>query len=505
MRVSEAGTAALAASALAVLTWLYLHLGVGNTTIVALSFLVVVLGVATVSTLRLAVGTAIAAMLTCNYFFIPPVGAFVVADPQNWVALFVFLAVALVASNLSSAARARAAEAISRRDEVARLFDLSRDILLSTDSREALPALAQQMARRFDLDYVGICLPTDAQGWHVDAGGSRAIALNPADLDAAIQGAGNRLEFDARERTYAGQRVIGEGGPNPVRLVPLRFGEKATGLLAASGRTIEPGTLDALAGITAIAIERAQFLDDRKLAELARQREDLKSALLASFAHDLRTPLTAIRIAAGNLQAEWLSDTQRREQSDLVLSEVERLTRLFEGILDMARIDAGALATSREWVHPAEIVDTARGQVEHQLGDHPIEVLDDTNAVVCVDPRLTSSALARLLENAAAYSPPGAAITVTSEAGLEGLRISVRDRGPGIAPADLPQLFNRFFRGSAAAGTSGTGMGLAIARGLLAAEGGRVWAENHPDGGALFSLSVAGLVRPVALDEASPT
>jgi two-component system sensor histidine kinase KdpD len=170
----------------------------------------------------------------------------------------------------------------------------------------------------------------------------------------------------------------------------------------------------------------------------------------------------------------------------------------------MARIDAGALATSREWVHPAEIVETARDLVAHQLGDHPVEVLDDATAVVSVDPRLTSSALARLLENAAAYSPPGAAITVTTETGLEGLRISVRDRGPGIAPADLPQLFNRFFRGSVAAGIPGTGMGLAIARGLLAAEDGRVWAENHPDGGALFTLSVAGPVRPVELTEASP-
>jgi signal transduction histidine kinase len=131
--------------------------------------------------------------------------------------------------------------------------------------------------------------------------------------------------------------------------------------------------------------------------------------------------------------------------------------------------------------------------------------VDDANAVVCVDPRLTSSALARLLENAAAYSPAGAAITVTTEASLEGLRISVRDRGRGIAPADLPQLFNRFFRGSAAAGTPGTGMGLAIARGLLASEDGRVWAENHPEGGALFTLSVAGPVRPVESTEASPT
>ena len=110
-----------------------------------------------------------------------------------------------------------------------------------------------------------------------------------------------------------------------VRLVPLRLGTKPIGLLAAAGRGVEPGSLDALAGVAAIAIERAQFLEERKAAELARQSEELKSALLASLGHDLRTPLTAIRVAASNLQASWLTAPERREQSDLILTEVERL------------------------------------------------------------------------------------------------------------------------------------------------------------------------------------
>ena len=119
--------------------------------------------------------------------------------------------------------------------------------------------------------------------------------------------------------------------------MPLRLGTKEVGLLAASGRPVEPGTLDALAGVVAIAVERAQFLDERKRAELARQSEELKSTLLASLSHDLRTPLTAIRVAASNLRASWLGDADRREQSDLILSEVERLSRLFQNILEMTR------------------------------------------------------------------------------------------------------------------------------------------------------------------------
>jgi two-component system sensor histidine kinase KdpD len=276
-----------------------------------------------------------------------------------------------------------------------------------------------------------------------------------------------------------------------VRLVPLRFGTKAVGLLAAAGRPVEPGTLDALAGVAAIAIERAQFLEERKAAELARQSEELKSALLASLGHDLKTPLTAIRVAASNLQASWLQEADRREQSDLILAEVERLSRLFQNILEMARIDAGAIATDVRWVHPAEIFEAARDQVEHTLRQHQVDAELESELLVRLDPRLTASALAHLLENAAQYAGAGSPITVKMSVSPEGLAAKVRDHGPGIAPADLPHLFDRFYRGTEARRRiSGTGMGLSIARGMLAAEHGRVWAENCPDGGAEFTIVV---------------
>jgi len=281
-----------------------------------------------------------------------------------------------------------------------------------------------------------------------------------------------------------------------VRIVPLRLGTRAIGLLAAAGRPVEPGTLDALAGVAAIAIERAQFLEERKTAELSRQSEALKSALLASLAHDLRTPLTAIRVAASNLQSSWLTDADRREQAELVLTEVERLTRLFQNILEMARIDAGAVAVERRWVHPSEIVDAARAQVEHTLGPRTLDVDVGPARLVQVDPRLTAAALAHLLENAAQYSPPDRAIDVSATADSEGLSIRVRDHGPGIAPADLPRLFERFYRGGEAKQHApGTGMGLSIARGLLAVEQGRVWAENASGGGAVFTIAVPAEVR----------
>lgn len=339
----------MAIGAIVLMTWVYASvLHVSNHTTVALSFLLVVLFTAAATRLRVAVLVSVAAMLCLNFFFLPPVGTLTIADPQNWVALVVFLAVSLVASNLSAAAR----------------------------DREAL------------------------------------------------------------------------------------------------------------------ALERVELLEERKAAEMARKSEEMKSALLASLAHDLRTPLTAIRLAATNLQASWLGEDERRAQSEIVLTEVERLSRLFQNILELARIDAGAVESHLRWVHPLEIVEAARDQVQQALAGHALAVSADEE-MVRTDPRLTAAALSHLLENAAQYSTAGSPIDVAATIAGAELRISVRDRGPGISAADLPRLFQRFYRGTHATQRwSGTGMGLAITRGLLAVIGGTVRAENAPEGGAIFSLTV---------------
>jgi two-component system sensor histidine kinase KdpD len=500
---SDVTRAAAAIGAVAAVTFIYVRwLHVSNAATVSTTFLLVVLVVAATSRLWIAVVTSVASMLSFNFFFLPPVGTLTIADPQNWVALFAFLAVSLVASHLSAVARARTQEAVWRRDELARLFDLSRDVQVITDSREAIAALARAIARRFDLEFVALALPRPGD-WDVYEAGAATITLDEREFTKAFASAQTTLEFDAYARTYSGHRTMEVDG-HTIRLVPLRVGTKPIGLLAAAGRPIEPGTLDALGGVVAIAIERAHFLEERKAAELTRQSEELKTALLASLGHDLRTPLTAIRVAASNVKAPWLTADARVEQTDLILSEVERLTRLFQNILDMARIDAGAIAAETRWAHPSEIVAAARDQVEQTLRQHTIDVSVDPDVPVRLDPRLTATALAHLLENAAQYSPSGTTIHVDARVNGEGLRVHVRDHGPGIAPADLPFLFDRFYRG-AAAGThlSGTGMGLAIARGLLAVERGRVWAENAPGGGAQFTILVPAEIRD-AEPEGSP-
>jgi two-component system sensor histidine kinase KdpD len=482
---AAAGVLAVAALSVACRLWL----GITNATTIALSLLLIVLVVAATSRLWAAVTASIAAMLCFNYFFLPPVGTLTIADPQNWVALFTFLAVSLVASHLSTLARTRAEEALARRDELARLFDLSCDVLMVTDSGDAFPALARLVARRFSLEYVAICLPHAAE-WTVAEAGSLMLSLDTGELSSTMARVGDDVEAANGARVAPRQLTVESRG-HTVVLVPLRFGTRVVGLLAAGGRPVEAGTLDALAGVVAIAMERAQFLEERKAAELSRQSEELKSALLASLAHDLRTPLTAIRVGAANLQASWLTDDDRREQSGLILTEVERLTRMFQNILDMARIDAGAVGAELRWAHPSEIVEAAQDQVTHALERHVLDVEAVPDLLVRVDPRLTAAALAHLLENAAQYSPPGTAIVLTTAVTRDGLVLTVRDHGPGIASEDLPHLFERFYRGQhASSRPSGTGMGLSIAKGLLAAEHGRLAACNAHGGGAAFTIVV---------------
>jgi two-component system, OmpR family, sensor histidine kinase KdpD len=205
---ADAPRLAAALSAIAAITVVLgpgLH--VSNAAIVSTTYLMVVLLVAATSRLRVAVVTSVVAMLCLNYFFLPPIGTFTIADPQNWVALVAFLAVSLVASRLSAEAQARTSEAVDRRDELARLFDLGRDVLMVTDGRDALGVLARSIARRFDLAFVAVALPRQDK-WDLHEAGSAPLPLERRDLSAALASAQASLEFDASTRTYAGHRVV---------------------------------------------------------------------------------------------------------------------------------------------------------------------------------------------------------------------------------------------------------------------------------------------------------
>src|SRR5689334_13438563 len=202
MPLRDAVVLALSLVTIAVFTALLRAVPDISATTAALALLLIVLGAATAARLRIAIVVSVVAMLTLNFFFLPPVGAFTIADPQNWVAVFVFLIVAVLASNLSAAAQDRAREAIARRNEVTRLFDLTRDVLLTTETAGAIDALARYVARRFDLIKVAICLPGE-QGWQIHQGGAEEVDVETSTLNTALARARGIVD-DAPQRAYGG-------------------------------------------------------------------------------------------------------------------------------------------------------------------------------------------------------------------------------------------------------------------------------------------------------------
>jgi K+-sensing histidine kinase KdpD len=246
-----------------------------------------------------------------------------------------------------------------------------------------------------------------------------------------------------------------------------------------------------------LAVTR-ELADLHRQSELVRQSAELKSTLLSSLGHDLRTPLTALVVASDNLEAIELSTVERQGQIALIREAVARLARLFDRLVDMARVEIDAVVVEPQWIPAGEIVNEAARTIGGVVTDRLI-VSDSTGDLgVRVDPRLTTRALSHVLENAARFAPPATPIEVTVSFADERLVVTVRDHGPGIAPPDLDRVFARGYRG-AGAGPLGTGMGLAIARGLIAAQAGDARASNHPDGGAVFTLSVPAQARAVSL------
>jgi two-component system sensor histidine kinase KdpD len=262
-----------------------------------------------------------------------------------------------------------------------------------------------------------------------------------------------------------------------------------------SSRDTEPGTVEAIAGLVALALERARFLKEVSVAEALRQSDELKSALLASVSHDLRTPLTSIRAAIDSLLEESISwdRTALREFHLIISEEVNRLTRLVQNLLEMARIEAGELKLSKQWGAISEIINTILIRCDSSLRGHIVKVeLEENQALAKIDSRLIAEALANLVENAAKYSSPGSEIAIRGRAETGEMIISVSDHGMGVAPGEIERVFDKFYRGVRLSGnqTQGTGMGLSIAKGIIEAHGGRIWVDSRFGHGATFSFAI---------------
>jgi len=406
-------------------------------------YLLTVLLVSTFWGLRLGLATSIAATAAFNFFHIPPTGGFTIADAENWVALGVFLVAAVVASSLSELARQRAGEAEQRRREADLAAELARLLLGTPEPRSALAPAARRIADALRIDSAAVVLE------HVEGDERRAAV------------------------------PLGELG---TLLVPAAAEELARERVA-----------PALEALLRAALEREVLTAEVVETSALRRSDEIKTAVLRSVSHDLRSPLTAIVAAGEALSSPSLQSDDRVELADTIAHESRRLTRLVDQLLDLARLEAGNAEPREDWCSLEEVI---RAAVEDAGAPERVRLaIAPDLPLVRADAGQLRRAFANLIENALRF---GDHEPVSVRARVSGGRILMRvvDQGPGIPVAEQERIFAPFYRGSGAAG-QGSGLGLAIVRGLLEANGGQVRVESLPGQGTSF---VVELPLPAAVE-----
>jgi two-component system sensor histidine kinase KdpD len=483
------------------------RLHIGN---ISMLYLIAVLGTATFYGRAPAILASAAAFLSFDWFFVEPHFTLTVADPEEWVALLLFLLTAVITGQLAAGQRLRAREALEREREAIVLYDVGR-LLGEPELDRALSAVAERLRQELQLTAAVV---------EVEGAANRSpIRVVSGSLDA--------FELIERRPTTP-TRVLGQGAPPSesrrgstgrwVRTVPPRSpgGLRTSGDLlhlvpiAAGGRRLgtlylvrgqearfsarDDRLLATVAAQIALAVERERLRREATESEVLRRTDELKTALLNAVSHDLRTPLASIIASAGSLRQPdivW-SEEEIGEFAEAIEQEAQRLNRIVGHLLDMSRIEAGNLRPAKDWYALSALVDDVLGRLRPATEDHVfvVDVPEDLPPVP-LDYVEIDQVLTNLLENAAKYTPAGTEIRVAARQRGDLVEIEVSDRGPGIAAQALPRLFEPFYRGD---GTGhrprGSGLGLAVARGLVEAHGGRMWAENRPGGGARFVFTL---------------
>ena len=460
-------TVALAAIAALAAVCFRLH---ANPTTAALLFLVAVLLASANWGLRYAIVMAVAATAAFNFFFLPPIGTFTIADPQNWIALFAFLVTALVASNLGESARREAERAQQRRREVERLYGLSQRLMAAENVVDLLHALPKYIKDAFSV-------PSAA----VIAGDPPAVYRSSLDdvFDESI----------LRSTLLRGEPT----SQADVAYVPLRLGIRTVGALAVTACNLSRETLDALGSLAGLAVERVRALEQLSKNRAEQEHERLRSALLDSVTHEFRTPLTSIKASVTTLLSGGsLDDRGRKDLLTVIDEETDRLNRLVGEAAEMAQLDAGRFKLDLQSHSIQEALDPALKDAHSALENHPVEVTAKPDLPkVRMDVDRIREVFMHLLENAGKYSGPGTPITVTAEVKGDQLVVSVADRGPGIDSFEQSLIFEKFYRGQHQRyAAPGTGMGLSIAKVIVEAHGGKISVVSQLGNGSVFSFSL---------------
>jgi len=451
----------------------YRHVLHANQTTVALSFLLAILAVSAVWGMAVSLFMSVLAMLSFNYFFLPPVGTFTIVDPQNWVALFAFLITSITGSRLSSRIRKEADEAHRRRREVERLYRFSRQLLGEGNVIQLMNAIPDYIVESFEAGAAELFLPQKDKFYRSGFG---AAHLDEEKMKTAFLRDEATLNMEHSEY-----------------FIPVRLGVRPIGSLGISGAQLSRQSVEAVGTLVAIAIERARAVEQLGQTEAERQGERLKSALLDSITHDFRTPLTSMKASVTSLLTSSNSDSaQSWELLTIIDEECDRLNHLVEEAGEMAKLEAGELVLDLAPTPVEEIIKAALAHCKSALAGRQVDVRLSSNLpTVRADRERAKEALVQLIDNANLYSPTDRPITITAELTGDTVTTSVADHGPGIDDFEQTMIFDKFYRGKDQRYlVRGTGMGLPIAKAIIAALQGNMSVTSQLGHGSVFSFTL---------------
>jgi two-component system, OmpR family, sensor histidine kinase KdpD len=456
---------------------------------VDLILLTAVVGVAVRYGLLPSLFASVVASLGYNFYFLPPVYTFTITDPTNVAAFVLFAVLAIVVSNLAGRGQTQTVTALERVRSIESLYAFSRKLAGAGTLDDVLWATSYQIASMLKVRVV-LLLPENGS-IALKAGYPPEDTLDEADLAAA--------KWAWEKNRPAGRDSDALPGAKWLFL-PMRTGRGAIGILGIrrdeSGpllRTEQRRLLDALADQGALAIERVHLVEDIDRVKRDAEADRLRSALLTSISHDLKTPLASVLGAAGALRDLPLDTTAKADLVATIIDEAERLNRFIANLLDMTRLESGAVIPNLAPHDMSEIVGTALQRAGKILGNHRVEVnITSDLPMVMVDAVLFEQVLFNLLDNAAKYAPPKTTVRIQSWRDRSSVRLQVMDEGDGVPAADLERIFDKFFRVRKGDQVrAGTGLGLAISRGFVEAMHGAISAANRTDrSGAVFTITL---------------
>lgn len=434
-----------------------------NVTIVGFAYLLLVLVMASVWGFVEAVTASLLATLAFNFFFLPPLHTFTISDPQNWAALFSFLATSIIASRLSAKVRARAQEALARQQDVERLYTFSRAILLIEDSEAFPKLLAQKLADTFSLS--AVVLYERRTGEFHRAGPWEFEGMDDQLKEAAAHG--------TTCSDTEGNRII----------TAVRLGSEPIASLALQGARMPDSVLQGVANLVAIGLERAKAQGLAHQVEVSRQSERLRTTLIDAMAHEFKTPLTLIKGATTSLLDKPEQPIEAKtELLKIADEEADHLSEFIDHAVELARLDTTQINVQLEEAGVDDAIREVVASMSAQIDNRPFEiVIEGVLPSIAFDRRLMKLAIKQLLDNALKYSPPDAPIGIRARRESGSVVIELTDHGEGIPAAELDRIFDRFYRSpSVHDRIPGSGLGLSIAHRIAQAHGGDLTVASRP-------------------------